>query len=182
MQDLSLHILDVAENSVEAQAHTIEIRLEETQSEDQLVLEIIDDGKGMNEELRKQALDPFVTTKTTRQVGLGLPLLANGCLTIESEPDMGTRIRATFELSHIDRKPLGDIAQTLVTLIIGHPEVDIVYTHTINNDEYRLDTREIKGQLGGIPIHSPEVAKILKTNISEGLDQLRRKNEPRKSL
>ncbi len=185
MQDLSLHILDIAENSIEAQAKMIEIRLEENRSQDRFVLQISDDGKGMSPDLLKHALDPFVTTKTTRRVGLGLPLLAqaaraaNGRLTIESDESKGTRVLAIFELSHIDRKPLGDIAQTLITLIMGHPEVDIIYTHTIDDKEYRLDTTEIKGQLDGIPIYSPEVITILKTNINQGLEQLRRKNESR---
>lgn len=185
MQDLSLHILDVAENSIEAQATTIEIRLEENRRQDLLTLEIIDNGRGMDEKMAREATDPFVTTKKTRRVGLGLPLLAeaaratNGRLDLRSEPGKGTRVRATFQLSHIDLKPLGDIAQTLITLIIGHPEVDIVYTHRVNGSEYQLDTREIKSQLDGIPLHSSEVIKVIKTNIKEGLDQLRRQNESR---
>jgi anti-sigma regulatory factor (Ser/Thr protein kinase) len=188
MQDLSLHILDIAENSVEAQAKTIEIRLEENRPKDLLILEIVDDGKGMDKKMQGRVLDPFVTTRKTRRVGLGLPLLAqaaraaNGSLKVESRVGKGTRVRATFALSHIDRKPLGDIGQTIIVLIMGHPEIDIVYTHTVNHHEYRLDTREIRTQLDGIPIHSPEVITALKKNIGEGLDQLRRKNEPRKSL
>lgn len=188
MQDLSLHILDIAENSIEAQATTVEIRLEENRGQDLLTLEIIDNGRGMDEKMVSGATDPFVTTKKTRRVGLGLPLLAeaaraaNGRLDLQSEPGKGTCVRATFQLSHIDLKPLGDIAQTLITLIIGHPEADIVYTHRVNGSEYQLDTREIKPQLDGIPLQSPEVLRILRNNIKEGLDQIRRQNEPRKSL
>lgn len=188
MQDLSLHILDIAENSIEAKAKRIEIRLDENRRQDRLALEIEDDGIGMDEEMAKLALDPFVTTKTTRRVGLGLPLLAqaaraaNGRLELFSEPGKGTRVRATFQLSHIDLKPLGDIPQTLATLIMGHPDIDIVYTHTAGQEEYHLDTREIKSQLNGLPIHSPEVIKIIKTSLKEGLDRLRRENEPGESL
>jgi len=188
MQDLSLHILDIAENSIEAKARRIEIRLEENRGQDLLVLEILDNGRGMDEEMRQRALDPFVTTRKTRRVGLGLPLLAeaaraaNGRLDLQSEEGKGTRVRATFQPSHVDMKPLGDMAQTIITLIMGHPEIDILYTHKIDQAEYRLDTREIKAQLDGIQIHSPAVIKIIKKDINEGLDQLRRQNEPRESL
>jgi hypothetical protein len=187
MQDLSLHILDIAENSIEARAKRIEIRLEEDKPADLLSLEIADDGRGMDEEMARRALDPFVTTKTTRQVGLGLPLLAqaaraaDGQLTLHAEVGKGTRVRATFRLSHIDCKPLGDIAQTIATLIIGHPEIEILYSHKTGNGEYAIDTREIKAQLNGIPISAPEVIKIIKAQIKDGIDQLRRNHEPRQS-
>jgi len=187
MRDLSLHILDVAENSIEARASRVEIKLEENRDLGLLVLEISDDGVGMDEEMVKRALDPFVTTKTQRRFGLGLPLLdqaakaANGRLTLESKPGQGTRVRAVFELGHVDLKPLGDIAQTLVTLIMGHPEVDIIYHHKAGRSKYSLDTREIKAQLAGIPIGSPEVIAALRKNIQEGLDQLRRQNESQQS-
>ncbi|MDH7511451.1 MAG: ATP-binding protein [Clostridiales bacterium] len=179
MEDLSLHILDIAENSIEAQATTIEIRLEENRRQDLLTLEIIDNGRGMDKKMVKQAADPFVTTKKTRRVGLGLPLLAeaaraaNGRLDLESKPGKGTRVRATFQLSHIDLKPIGDIAQTLITLIVGYPAVDIVYVHKVNDSECRLDTKEIKSQLDGVPLQSPEVLKIIRTHIKEGLDQFK---------
>jgi hypothetical protein len=179
MRDLSLHILDIAENSIEARASRIDIRLEEDRNLGLLILEIIDDGVGMDEEMLKRALDPFVTTKTTRRFGLGLPLLdqaaraANGRLTLESKPGGGTQVRAVFELGHIDLKPIGDMPQTLATLIAGHPEIDIVYQHKVDRSKYALDTREIKAQLGGLPIESPEVIAVLKKNIKEGLEQLK---------
>jgi len=178
MRDLSLHILDIAENSIEAKATRIEIRLEESREKNQLVLEIQDDGTGMDKEMLKRVLDPFMTTKTTRRFGLGLPLLdqaarsANGRLTLESKPGKGTRVRAVFELGHIDLKPLGDMAQTLATLIMGHPGVDIIYQHKVDHSKYTLDTREIKAELAGLPIESPEVIAVLKKNIKEGIDQL----------
>jgi len=181
MEDLSLHILDIAENSIEAQAKTIEIRLEENREKDILSLEILDDGKGMDEKMVQTALDPFVTTKKTRRFGLGLPLLAeaakaaNGTFHLQSQPGKGTHVKASFQLSHIDTKPLGDIAQTLVILIVGHPEIDFLYSHTYNHEQYILDTKELKEQLEGIAINSPEVIKFIKNNISEGLESLRRK-------
>jgi NADH:ubiquinone oxidoreductase subunit E len=132
MQDLSLHILDIAENSIEAGARRIVIRIEERPRLDRLTLEIADDGRGMNDELLARAKDPFVTTKTGRRIGLGLPLLAQaaeaagGALSIASRPGRSTRVQATFRLSHIDRKPLGDIAQTMAVLIAGHPDIDVL--------------------------------------------------------
>ena len=183
MEDLSLHILDIAENSVDAQAKTVRIRLAEDQPKDLLVLEIADDGRGMDQEMIERSLDPFVTTKTTRSVGLGLPLLAeaaraaNGKLRIQSRPGQGTRVKATFQLSHIDTKPLGDIAQTLITLIIGHPEVDFLYAHKINRFRYTFDTRELKDKIDGLPLQAPQVVSFIKKNINDGLDRIRRKNE-----
>jgi len=180
MEDLSLHILDIAENSIEALAKKIELKIEENKKKDLLTLEIADDGKGMDKEMLKRALDPFFTTKKTRRFGLGLSLLAeaakasNGHFTVESKPGQGTKVKATFQLSHIDTKPLGDISQTLISLIMGHPEIDIFYSHKINNSKFSLDTKEIKAQLNGMAINTPEVIKLIKKNIKEGLGNLRR--------
>ncbi|MBU1486823.1 ATP-binding protein [bacterium] len=149
MEDLSLHILDVAENSVAAGAKRIEIRIEEKPEKNLLEIEIIDDGCGMDEEEIKKALDPFYTTRTTRRVGLGLPLLAQsaretgGSIEIDSRPGKGTRIKATFIYSHIDRRPIGDLYQTLKVLILGNPGVDFLFVHKKGEEEYRLDTREL---------------------------------------
>lgn len=180
MQDLSLHILDVVENSIRAEARKIAIRIRHDLERDLFTLEIDDDGKGMDEETMKKALDPFFSTKTTRRFGLGLPLLAeaaraaDGDFSIESRPGEGTKVRASFQASHIDMKPLGDMAQTLVTLIMGHPEVDIQYSHIINNAQYSLDTQEIKAELNGLSIASPEVIRFIRDHINEGLQNLRR--------
>jgi hypothetical protein len=187
MRDLSLHILDIAENSIAAKATRIEIRLEEKRELNRFVLEIRDDGTGMDKDMLNRVLDPFMTTKTTRRFGLGLPLLAqaaraaNGRLTVESEPGRGTCVRADFELDHIDLKPLGDIPQTLAILIMGYPEVDIVYLHKAGPSQYELDTRKIKAELDGVPIQSPDVIAVIKQDIKEGLEEIRRQNEPRKS-
>lgn len=129
MEDVSLHILDIVENALRAGAKNIVIRLAQRKQADRLVLEVIDDGKGMNEETKRRSLDPFFTTKQGRRVGLGLPLLAQaaeeagGTLEVESAPGQGTRVIATFGLSHIDRRPLGDIQKTLYCLEATHPEV-----------------------------------------------------------
>jgi len=129
MEDVSLHILDIVENALRAGAKHIVIRLAQRKQADRLVLEVIDDGKGMDEETKRRSLDPFFTTKQGKRVGLGLPFLAQaaeeagGSLEIESAPGQGTRVIATFGLSHIDRRPLGDIKQTLYCLEATHPEV-----------------------------------------------------------
>jgi len=150
MEDLSLHILDIAENSIMASAGKIEIKIDEDQANDLLTLEISDDGRGMDEETLKNALDPFFTTRTTRRVGLGLSLLAQaareggGTMDISSRPHEGTLIRATFRLSHPDCKPMGDIAETMRTLVVAHPEIDFVFEQKINSSIYRFDSRETK--------------------------------------
>lgn len=129
MEDVSLHILDIVENALRARAKHIVIRLAQRKQADRLVLEVIDDGKGMDEETKRRSVDPFFTTKQGRRIGLGLPLLAQaaeeagGTLEVESAPGQGTRVIATFGLSHIDRRPLGDIKKTLYCLEATHPEV-----------------------------------------------------------
>ena len=175
---MSLHILDIVENSLAAGARRVEIRIEEDLSADRLMVEIKDDGCGMDEEMAQRALDPFFTTKTVRRVGLGLPLLAEACrmtggeLGLQSCPGKGTTVRATFQGSHIDRKPLGPMTDTLVTLIIGHPEVDLIYEHRKGGRAFSLDTREIKADLGEIPLNAPEVVPTLRALIQNGLEEL----------
>ena len=178
VQDLSLHILDIVENSLAAGARRVEIRIEEDLQADRLTIEIMDDGCGMDEPMVKQALDPFFTTKTVRRVGLGLPLLAESCricngeLCLQSCPGQGTTVKATFQHSHIDRKPLGQMGDTLITLIVGHPEVDLLYEHRKDGKVFSLDTREIKSDLGDIPLNAPQVVSALRTLIFSGLEGL----------
>ena len=150
MQDLSLHILDVVENSLRSEAKFVEISVVEDMKQDVLTLEIKDDGKGMDPELCARAVDPFFTTKPGRRIGLGLALLAQaareseGEFDLSSHPHAGTRIRATFRHSHPDRKPLGDISATLQALAGGNPQVDFIYEHRRGAEIIRFDTREVK--------------------------------------
>ena len=173
MEDLSLHILDIVENSVAASANKIEIRISEDKKKDLLSVEIIDNGIGMDKETQQKALDPFYTTKTVRRFGFGLPLLseaakaANGHFSIQSEKGEGTKIKADFQYSHIDRKPLGDMGQTIITLVIGNPEIDLVYVHKKNIHKYSLDTRKIKARLKEAPINSPAGIRMIREHLKK---------------
>jgi signal transduction histidine kinase len=133
MQDISLHILDIVENSVKAKATKVEIKIVEDDRSDLLTVEIRDNGQGMDKKAVKKALDPFYTTKSEKRIGLGISLLAQaareggGNFAIESEPDSGTSIVATFMLSHPDRKPLGDVKGTVHLLQLTHPDIIFDY-------------------------------------------------------
>jgi len=178
VEDLSLHILDIVENSIRAKAKRIEIKIVEDLNKDLLTISIKDDGKGMDEEIVKKAIDPFFTTKNGRKVGLGLPLLAlaskqaEGNLAIDSKPDEGTEITATFKYSHIDRKPLGKMEDTMAILIAGNPEVDFLYEHRKDNLCYLLDTAKIKEEIGNIPINTQAVMEFIQKDIRNGLKRI----------
>jgi hypothetical protein len=178
MQDLSLHILDVAENGVRAGADLIRIAIEENRSEDRLTITIEDNGRGMAPGFLAQVLDPFVTTRTTRKVGLGLSLFqqaaweAQGDLKVDSSPGRGTKVSVFMSHGHIDRKPMGNMADTLLALIEGNPGVDFVYTHRNDGREYILDTREIRLELEEIPINNPQVIGLIRDNILSGLSEI----------
>ena len=173
MEDLSLHILDIVENSVAARADKIEIRISEDKKKDLLSVEVIDNGIGMDKITVKKALDPFYTSRTVRRFGLGLPLLseaakaANGHLSIKSKKGEGTKIKAEFQYSHIDRKPLGDIGQTILTLVIGNPEIDLIYVRKKNSQKYSLDTKKIKAQLKDRSINSPDGIRMIKEHLKK---------------
>jgi anti-sigma regulatory factor (Ser/Thr protein kinase) len=149
MEDLALHMLDIMENSIRASAHQLRVLVVEDSKRDVLAIEIEDDGKGMDETTRQRALDPFFTTKTTRRVGLGIPLLAQaareseGSFEIASTPGKGTTIRATFRRSHPDRKALGDIPETIRT-ILQRPELSLRYEHRTDDSVYCFDTSDVK--------------------------------------
>lgn len=171
MEDISLHILDIVENSLAASADKVEIRIVEDFKNDLLSVEIIDNGIGMDPQTVKKALDPFYTSKTVRRFGLGLSLLseaakaANGHFSIESKMGEGTKVKADFQLSHIDRRPMGDIGQTIITLVMGSHEVDFIFVHKKNGEEYCLDTREIKNELGEIPISSLTGIRLIREDL-----------------
>ncbi len=175
MEDLSLHILDIVENSIAAGANRVEIRVIEDTRKDILSVEIRDNGKGMSEEILENAVDPFYTTRTTRRVGLGLSLLSQSAkeadrdMTITSKKGEGTIVTAYFKHSHIDRKPIGNMAETLIVLIAGNPDIDFLYEHRLNNRAYSIDTKDIREELGDVPLSSPDVIKAIKKDIQNGL-------------
>ena len=179
MKELSLNILDIAENSVRAGAKQIDVAVEEDTAADTLAISVCDDGCGMDEELLKSVRDPFTTTRTTRRVGLGIPLLqeaaqaTGGDLTIDSAPGKGTRLRAVFGRSHIDRMPLGDIASTMSTLIQCNDDREWTYRYTLDDRSFTLDTRELREALGAdVPLSAPDVVCWIREYISQNTNEL----------
>ncbi|MBQ9832564.1 MAG: sensor histidine kinase [Clostridia bacterium] len=170
MKEISLHILDLVQNSIRAEAKRIDLTIEEytDKTNDTLKVVLQDDGCGMSEEMVKSVTSPFVTTRTTRKVGLGIPLFKAGCeacggsFKIESEEGKGTLLTGVYRHSHIDRPPLGDIADTVLLIATGNINIRFVYTHRVNENEYMLDTLELKRILGEVPLDDPEVIMFIK--------------------
>ena len=171
MKELSLNILDIAKNSVTAGASRVEITVEE--EPERLTITIGDNGCGMSPEFAAKVTDPFTTTRTTRKVGLGLPLMkmeaqmSGGDLTIESEVGKGTRVTTWFDPRNIDMPPLGDLVSSVTTLIQGSPDIDFVFTHRNGNGEYTLDTGEVRQIMGDISLSEPEVIAWLTDYLNE---------------
>ncbi len=178
MRELSLHILDIAENGITAGADHLLIRVEESSADDRLTLSVEDNGRGMPEEKTRHIDDPFITTRTTRRVGLGLSLLASaarrceGDIRVHARREKGTRVTATFRRSHIDRAPLGDMAATLEVLIMGNPHIDFRYTHRVDGREWVLDTRDLKTELGNLSLGDPTVLRHVSDLTRRALDEL----------
>ncbi len=174
MPEIAMNVLDVAENSVRAEASLIEISVTVDQAADRLTIVIKDDGCGMSPEQVAHVEDPFFTTRTTRKVGLGVPfykmaaLSTGGDFSIESEVGKGTIVTAVFGLSHIDRMPLGDMPGTMHTLITFNTHIDFVYTYSYNDQSFKLDTREFKQILGDVPLNAPDVSQYIKDYLKEG--------------
>ena len=174
MREIALNILDIAENSVKAKASLIEITV--TAADNILTVTITDNGKGMSKDFLEKVTDPFTTTRTTRKVGMGIPLfkdaaeMTGGSFEIESEPGRGTRVTARFVIDSIDRAPLGDISDTAVTLL--GPDIDFVWVYAVNGRSFTFDTREIKAELGDIPIDSPEIISFLRNLLKENIDSI----------
>ena len=179
MRELSLHILDVVENGITAGADIIRIRVNESRTADLLSIKIKDNGRGIPAEKLKKLQDPFVTSRTTRRVGLGLSLLAaaaercDGKMEVTAGTGGGTEVRTSFRHSHIDRAPIGDMASTMTTLLMGNPQTDFVYTHVIDGEEFSLDTRDLKKELGDHSLEDPMVIYRLGERIRTSLNQLR---------
>ena len=173
MTEISLNVLDVAENSIRAEASLVEISIVADTKADTLTITIKDNGRGMTKEQLEQVEDPFFTTRTTRKVGLGIPFfkqaaeLTGGHLTIESTIGMGTVVTAVYGLTHIDRMPLGDITSTIHTLITFNPKTDFLYTYSLDDRSFTLDTRQFKEILDGVSLDTPEVSSYIKEYLME---------------
>ena len=173
MRELSLNVLDIVQNSISAKATVIEIELFEHIEKDLLEINIFDNGKGMTEEQVKSVIDPFFTTRTTRKVGLGIPLfkmaaeMSGGRLDIKSELGKGTRVYTSYGYSNVDRMPVGDMNGTVSMLIRMNPDIDFVYTHSINEKSYVLDTRELRKQLEDVPLDTPDVIDWIEEYLNE---------------
>ncbi len=186
MKEIALHLLDAALNSVSAHATYIRIDVHEDFRADRLRISIEDNGAGMFEEVLARVTDPFFTTRTTRRVGLGIPLLkasaeaCNGGLRITSKPGAGTRVEVEFQHSHIDRLPLGDLPTTFLTLTLGHPDVHWVFTYTCTPPfkgepvTFTFDDRPIKEALEGVPLSHPDVIAYIRNTLEQGIAEARR--------
>lgn len=182
MKELSLNILDVAENSVKAGATLTQILL--TERDGVLKLEFIDDGCGMSEDVVRSVIDPFYTTRTTRKVGMGIPLLKLACeqtdgslsissVTQEDDPiNHGTHVTATFNTDHIDFTPLGDVSASVLTLIQGHPDTDFLFRHECDGGVVELDTRSLREVLEDVPLNSYDVMQWIEGYLQEQYEAL----------
>ncbi|QVK18730.1 sensor histidine kinase [Mycoplasmatota bacterium] len=169
MRDISMHVLDIVMNSIHAKASLIEITI--TEKKETLTLVIKDNGSGMTKGMLENVKDPFCTTRKTRHVGLGIPLLyqnvknTGGVFNITSNINEGTIIEAIFNKNHIDCIPLGNMNETILSLIALEPDIDFIYTRIKNQNQYVLNTQEIKGVLRGVSINEPEVINWLKEDL-----------------
>ena len=174
MQELSLNVLDIAENSVRADASLIKITIEEDTFAHTLRISIEDDGCGMTKEQIEKVMDPFFTTRTTRKVGLGVPFFkmsaeaTGGSFSITSTVGKGTRTEAFYHTDHIDMLPLGDMPATMLSLISVNPHLDFLYTYTRDRNTFTLDTRALKEVLEDVPLNTPEVLLYIKEQLTEG--------------
>jgi anti-sigma regulatory factor (Ser/Thr protein kinase) len=178
MRELSLHILDLVQNSIEAGADKVTLEIDEDLMADTMTICITDNGRGMDEVTCRRVLDPFVTTRKTRRVGLGLPLIdmstkrCNGYLTIDSTPGRGTVVKAVYQHSHLDRPPLGNIIETLKSIIIANPTLDFWYYHKVGEHTFALGLRDMIDILGDVPLTHPDVLVWLNEYLANNFANL----------
>jgi hypothetical protein len=181
MREIALHLLDIAENSIAAESKNISIHIHEDLIHDRLSACVIDDGRGMDAATVQQVQDPFCTTRTTRKVGLGIPLLklaaemADGSFSLQSDVGNGAWVEAEFCHSHIDRMPLGDLSSTFLTLLIAHPEIDWTFLYRVTDKgtksrDFLFESAELKSELGDISLTEPEVLTFLRSLFEEGIE------------
>lgn len=183
MNELSLHILDICQNSIKADSSLVEITINEDIKMNKFEIYIKDNGKGMDERTLSEVSDPFFTTRTTRKVGLGISLfkmaaeLSDGSFTIESAVGVGTIVHAVFSHNHVNRAPLGVIEDTISILCLNETNIDIIYTHNFNNKSYVFSTIEVKEILDGIPFTDYNVILWIKNNIKDGIASIKKEEE-----
>lgn len=179
MRELTLHLLDIAENSISAGARNIKIQIEENINNDLLKLVVSDDGRGMSEETVNKVIDPFVTSRTTRKVGLGIPLLkeaaeaCNGSFSLTSTLGKGTELSVQFQRSHIDRMPLGDVSTTFQNLFFSNPLIHWFFEYRIDEKEFVFDDRDIKAELQGVSLTEPEIIRVIRDLFESGLQDIK---------
>ena len=179
MKELSMHIMDIVQNSVRAKADRVTVDITEDERSNILSFSITDNGCGMERAFVEKLTDPFTTSRNTRKVGLGIPLLVQTCeqcggtLTIESAVGEGTCVTAVLAYDNIDRPPMGDIENSMYLMILMNPGIMLKFVYSVNGAVYTLDMDEVYGILGDVPIDSPEISSWLKENISEGLTEIR---------
>ncbi|MDR1943702.1 MAG: ATP-binding protein [Synergistaceae bacterium] len=181
LEDLSQHVLDIAENSVAANATAVTVEIVEDVSGNAISMTIEDNGRGMPHEVLEKVTDPFTTTRTTRRVGMGLPFLkqsaelCGGSFRIDSTPGEGARTEASFLYDNIDRPPLGDMPATVMTMFMGHPEIDWTYKHVYNGKEFSITTEELVGVLEDRELlRTTEVGLWIRDQVTEALSELRK--------
>lgn len=178
MRELSLNVLDIAQNSISAKATLITITVDESVANNRLLISVEDNGCGMSDEQLNRVRDPFYTTRTTRKVGMGIPLfrmaaeMTGGSLDIRSTLSVGTTVTAIFALDHIDRPPLGDIVDTMVTLIRLNEKIDFVYRHKVNDTVFEADTRAFREILGDVPLSEPDIICWISEYLTENITSL----------
>ncbi|HIS03898.1 MAG TPA: ATP-binding protein [Candidatus Pullichristensenella avicola] len=186
MPELALHILDLVQNSVSAGATRVTVTIVYNTQQDTLTIAIEDDGKGMTPELLERVESPFTTTRTTRKVGLGIPLfkqlaqMCEGSLTIDSAVGKGTKTQACFRASHMDLPPLGDVRGTIETLVIANPErPDFCFIYRVDGEEFVFDTAVVREALGGLPLNEPEIVEWIGQYVAEGIGEVERSRAER---
>ena len=178
MRELSLNVLDIAQNSIAAAATQIQMEVVERTDAHTLTIGIYDNGCGMTDEQVKSVLDPFYTTRTTRKVGMGVPLFkmaaeqTGGTLTVSSKVGIGTNINAVFHTDSVDFTPLGDMASTVTTLVSMNTEIQFLYRHKVDKKEFVFDTAEIREILGDVPLSEPAVMQWMREFIEENTKAL----------
>lgn len=179
MNDLSMHILDIVQNSISAGATRVTLTVDEAPGADLLTIVIGDNGKGMTPEQVSRLSDPFFTSRTTRKVGMGIPLLmdsarqSGGDVRIESEPGKGTEVTAVFGYSNIDRPPLGDVANALMLLVSSNPALDFLFTYRYNGEEYLFDTVDVREILGVDALKDLTIIRNLEEMIKDNMREIR---------